>query len=146
MARILALDIGDVWVGSALSDATGLIASPLDTINFKDLFKFLEEIVKKYDIKSVVVGYPKSVGGNISQQTQKTLDVYKKLQAEFLDLQFILWDERFSSKRAKSLLQGKQLHRRKNVKNKQHEHSLAAAFILDSYLVYTSNKLAYESM
>ena len=42
--KTLALDLGDQWTGSALSDELGLIASPLQTIPTKELEKPLHTI------------------------------------------------------------------------------------------------------
>ena len=125
--KILALDIGDVWVGSALSDPLGITCKPYKTIKFPELKNFLKQIIIDENIKTIVIGYPKTLKGKESEQTKKIVLVKNKLEQDYKAVEWILWDERLSSKRAKEIL-GK--------KEKQSEHSIAAAFILQSYLDY----------
>jgi putative Holliday junction resolvase len=129
--KILALDIGDVWVGSAISDPMGIIAKPFKTIKSFQLIDFLKETFQSEKIKDVVVGYPKTMKGTESEQTKKTTGLVEQLKGIFPDIHFILWDERLSSKRADILTRGA-----KSQAEKEASHSRAAAFILSSYLEY----------
>ena len=43
--KILALDIGDVWTGVAISDPLGIVARPYTTITSSTLVKSIEEII-----------------------------------------------------------------------------------------------------
>ncbi|HBS48074.1 TPA: Holliday junction resolvase RuvX [Candidatus Dependentiae bacterium] len=136
--KTLALDIGDKWVGSALSDAIGLTCKPYKTVSIEMLNKFLEEALKTEPISTVVVGYPKTLKGNESDQTKKTVQVKEKLETIFAqingrEIKWVLWDERLSSKRAGSI-EG----RKKGVDDKLKEHSIAAAFILQTFLDFKS--------
>ena len=117
--KILALDIGDVWTGTAISDPMGIIAKPYKTAQSHNLFDFLKELFQLEKIETIVVGYP------------KTTEIVQQLRTIFPEKVFILWDERLSSKRADTLRQGKQ-----SPAEKQASHSRAAAFILTSYLEY----------
>lgn len=128
MGKILALDPGDQWVGSALSDASKILARPYQTATRDELFTFLEQTLAKERIEAVVIGYPKTMKGTISQQTQKIIDLHKELETTFPHVTFILWDERLSSKRADLLSHAR------TPEEKRMSHSRAAAFILDSYL------------
>lgn len=130
--KILALDIGDRWVGTALSDILKITCKPYKTVELKDLINFLTQIFQEDEIEIVVVGYPKTFSGTESEQTLKILKIKENLENKFKDLNinFISWDERLSSKRA-SNIQGKST---KNKQDKIDSHSIAAAFILQSYL------------
>lgn len=133
--KIAALDIGDQWVGVALSDSLRIVAKPYTTIATDTLEQFLGQLFTSQDITIVIVGYPKTMRGTESQQTQKTVALTQKLQEQFQDKKFILWDERLSSKRAQTLQKSS-----KDKTEKLKSHARAAAFILDSYLLYLSTQ------
>lgn len=136
--KILALDLGDQWIGTALSDATLTLARPLKTIKPPELTEFLQNLFSSETIGAVVIGYPKTMGGKISEQTQKVLDVHQALSKEFPQMNFILWDERLSSKRADAAKHAK------TKEEKIQSHSRAAAFILDSYLSYLAFQKSFQ--
>ena len=135
--KILALDLGDVWVGSALSDVLKITCKPYTTVKIQEVATFLSEILQKEPINIIVVGYPKTVGsGGHSEQTKKIIAQKEALQAQFGEckgtpITWVLWDERFSSKRASDLHKGQQ-----NKEDKIKSHAIAASFILQSYLDY----------
>ena len=135
--KILALDLGDVWVGSALSDALKITCKPLTTVKIEETDAYLRDVLSKEYISVVVVGYPKTVGdGGHSDQTKKIIAEKERLEQEFKEckgsnLTWVLWDERFSSKRAAGLQKGIP-----SKEEKMKSHSIAASFILQSYLDY----------
>ena len=65
--RILGLDYGSKTVGVALSDPLGLTAQNLETIWRKQENKLrqtlarIEELIKEYQVETIVVGYPKNM-------------------------------------------------------------------------------------
>lgn len=128
--KILALDIGDAWTGTALSDALGMIAKPYQTIETEKLVQFLQELFSKEKISDGIIGHPKTMKGNISEQTKKVEELADTLQKTFPNISWKLWDERLSSKRAETS--------KKNISKEEkiRSHSVAAAYILDSYLSY----------
>jgi len=131
MGKILALDVGDVWTGLALSDVLGLVARPYKTVKTNELEKYIRIILDEEPIETIVVGYPRTLRGTISKQTQKTQQVKEYLEQKFRAIPWVLWDERLTSKRAQML------KKKFTIKDKKHKsHSIAAAFILDSYLEY----------
>jgi putative Holliday junction resolvase len=129
--KILALDIGDVWTGTAISDSLGIIAKPYKTTQSSILASFLQDVFKSEEIETIVVGYPKTMAGKESAQTKKTTEFIEHLRVLFPEKLFVLWDERLSSKRADMLRSG-----RRSPEEKRASHSRAAAFILASYLEY----------
>jgi len=130
MSKILALDLGDQWVGIAISDAIRFFARPLETAKLPELEQHLAKLLEKEKIEEVIIGNPLTMKGLKSIQTQKVQDYKEELEGKFTHIKFILWDERLSSKRAESVRHSKT----KDEKIKS--HSIAAAFILDSYLSY----------
>lgn len=130
MSKVLALDLGDVWTGVALSDEIGLLARPYKSVKTAQLEAFLTEVLTDEPIKTVVVGYPRTLRGTASEQTRKIEQFKKELEQKFDTVKWILWDERLTSKMAQTI-------QKKGARGSKHdEHSLAAAFILDSYLEY----------
>ncbi len=128
--KILALDVGDAWTGTALSDALGMFAKPYQTTPSSDLISFLRTLFAHEKINKVIIGYPKTMRGTVSEQTKKVEDVKTQLEKEFPDKQFIFWDERLSSKRADVLKKAQ------TKEDKIKSHSIAAAFILETYLQF----------
>lgn len=128
--KILGLDIGDRWVGTALSDEIGLTTRPYQTVEFKNLRAFLKTIIEQESIKTIVVGYPKTMGGTESDQTRKIVSEVENLKKEMPTIEWVLWDERLTSKQAS------QLKQTKTKEDKMHSHSIAAALILKTYLDY----------
>lgn len=128
--KILSLDLGDQWTGSALSDQLGILASPQETIPTKELEKQLAKIIEKHGIQEIVIGYPLTLKGTESDQTKKTIHIKQQLEKKFPKIRFVLWDERLTSKQAGMLKKAK------TKEEKIKSHSYAAALILDSYLQY----------
>lgn len=129
--KILALDIGDAWTGSAVSDAMGMFARPYRTVPSDQLRIFLTEVFSAESITKIVVGYPRTMRGTASEQTKKIEQIKQELEKEYPDKQWILWDERLSSKRAAQQSK-KVISKEEKIKS----HSIAAAFILESYLTF----------
>lgn len=127
MKKIVALDLGDQWIGVAISDATQLLARPHSTVTHKELISFLEELLSQEPIETVVVGYPQTLRGTESEQTKKIVQQKESLEKKFTQVQWVLWDERLSSKQA-------QHHGKKG--DKHHIHAKAAAIILEGYLTH----------
>lgn len=128
--KIMALDLGDAWVGVALTDPLRIFAKPFTTVATADLESFLTTTLSQEKISIIVVGYPKTMQGTESNQTRSVVTTKEKLETQFSAVKWILWDERLSSKQARTI---------KNPKNKQeklHQHAIAAAIILESYLPY----------
>jgi putative holliday junction resolvase len=134
--KILALDLGDTWVGSAISDPLGITCKPYQTVTLSQLPPFIEATLAKESICTVVIGHPRTMTGGQSDQTIKIVKMKEALERQFTTvggqpITWILWDERLSSKRAGLLQNNKSV-----AESKKKSHSLAAAFILQSYLDY----------
>lgn len=133
MNRILGIDYGDVRVGVAISDILGITAQGLDTlvINGDDskLILELSNLIKEYNVKDVVIGYPKNMNGTLSQKTQKVDELIPKI--EELGVTVHKWDERLTTVSAYKTM------RELNISQKNKNNfadKLAATYILESYL------------
>lgn len=128
--KIAAFDLGDAWIGIALSDSLGIIAKPYHTVTAKELSEYIPLLLAKEPITSVVIGYPKTMRGTESEQTKKIMALKEELATTYPAVNWILWDERLSSKRSSALKPAK------TKEEKLKSHAIAAAFILESYLQY----------
>lgn len=134
MARILAIDYGDVRVGLALSDPLLITAQGLDTYvingNDKKLISHILELVKKYDVGKIIIGNPKNMNGTLSEKSQKVKELSKLIEDK-IGLQVILWDERLTTVSAYKAMRELNISQKK--KN-EYADKLAATYILEGYL------------
>jgi len=129
--RTLALDIGDVWTGTAISDALGITSRPYKTLTTPTLITELATIIALEKVTTLVIGLPITMRGTHSDQTNKVLATKDEIAATFSTITIIMWDERMTSQQASHLKRG-------TVKNKEDKiasHSIAAAVLLSSYLM-----------
>jgi putative Holliday junction resolvase len=132
--RVLALDYGSARCGTALSDPTGTIASPLEIVErpgTRNGLGALAEMVAAHGVERVVVGLPLSLRGGDSEQTRRTRGFAAKLQhvlGEGVPVE--LYDERFTTRMAQRLARGPNGSSRAGAA----EDSLAAAHLLESWL------------
>ena len=134
--RILGLDYGTKTVGVALSDALGLTAQPLETIERKEANKLrktlarIETIAAAEDVSEIVLGYPKHMNNSEGSRCEATM-AFKEMLERRTGLPVILWDERMSTVFAeRTLMEGG--GRREN--RKAYVDKLAAVYILQGYL------------
>ncbi|MCM8829603.1 MAG: Holliday junction resolvase RuvX [Candidatus Omnitrophica bacterium] len=129
--RILCLDVGERWVGVAISDETKTLARGLGRINRGDKeIEKIKEIIEKYEVETIVYGLPLRMDGSISSQTEKTIAFIEKLKKE-ITIPFIPFDERLSSQQAETIMLQADLSRRKR---KKYIDKLSAQIILQNYL------------
>jgi len=134
--NIVALDIGDVHTGIARCDALGMFATPYKTIPSKELLAWLVEFFTVHgDVPyTFVIGYPRTMRNTASEQTNKITALHQQLIARFPQTQWVLWDERLTSKEAKKIAS-------KNIRlDKNYEHAVSAAIILQAYLEHVRFK------
>ncbi|HSW10482.1 MAG TPA: Holliday junction resolvase RuvX [Bacillota bacterium] len=104
--RVLAIDLGDVHVGLALSDATGKIALPYGVLRREKLsldLQRLADTVRKAGADRIVVGLPLNLDGSGGRQARRALDFADRLRAEW-GLPVDTWDERLTTREAERRL------------------------------------------
>ena len=83
--RVLGIDYGDSRVGIAISDPLLITAQGLETISYngndKILLNKIEEIVKKYEVTTIVVGMPLNMNGTKAERVEVTEKFIHKLKS-----------------------------------------------------------------
>ncbi len=158
MTRIMALDVGSVRIGIALSDASGFLASPHSTLHVSrdetHLWEAIQRLIDETEAESLVVGLPISLDGQIHAQGARIQAFVERLK-QHIAIPVTFWDERLSTVEAERLLaergqassggrarSGKSARRKRN---QQGIDALAAAVILQEYLDHASSKVEDKS-
>ena len=133
MAKVLGIDYGEKRVGVAISDSLQIIASALTTIETKQFFLFLIELLQKEDIDRFVVGEPKNLDGTATDSTEMTENFVEKLSIKYPNIPIKRIDERFTSKIAKQSILDAGTKKSKR-RDKRLVDKVSAAIILQSHL------------
>ena len=137
-SRLIGLDLGTKRVGVAISDNKRKIATPMETIEYKNmefLIKKLKQIIKDNYIFGIIIGNPINMDGSLGKSAQSINDKAKVI-CEEVNHFTALWDERLSTSGSfniSSNLDIKFKDRKKNIDAK------AAAFILQGAIDYLNN-------
>ncbi len=130
--RVLALDPGERRIGIAISDPTGTVARPLQTLTHKskeDDLAVIAVLVAEYDVELVVIGQPLSLDGTAGPQA-RWVARYRSALADRLPVPVVSWDERFTTAEAQGIMR----QNRGKKRNKIELDAIAAAVILQRYL------------
>ena len=128
--RVLALDIGTVRIGAAISDPSRIIAQGLGVWKAEN-----DECIKKYSPSLIVVGLPVRTDGKISAMSEKILAIIEDLKSKYPELEFETWDERFTTVIAQQTLISADVSRKKRKKTVD---KIAAVLILENWLEFHS--------
>ena len=132
MSRIIGIDFGLSKVGIAISDPSGIISMPLETIRYKnqkDLIEVIKKIALEKNVKTLVIGYPLNMNYKENNMTE-IIDKFK-IVMENNNFAIHLEDERLSSQYAKKIMIQQDI---KTGKNKEMVDVLSASIILQTYL------------
>jgi putative Holliday junction resolvase len=131
--RILGLDVGSRRIGIAVSDPLGITAQGLDTLqrrNKRTDLAALEQVIRQYAIREIVVGLPLRMSGAEGTQSDKMQLFAEELRKRF-HLPVHLWDERLTSAEANRLLRETELSIEKRAKAVDR---MAAVLILQGWM------------
>jgi putative pre-16S rRNA nuclease len=106
VSRILAIDYGVRRVGTALSDETGTLASPLTRVEMrgpKQLARDLAELALEHGVEEIVLGLPLGLDGQPGEHSAAVEDLARRLRGR-LNLPLHLLDERFTTAQAERAL------------------------------------------
>ncbi len=137
--RIMSVDFGDSRTGLSVCDISEFLASPAGVIEERNFTSCVEKVVnmaKQYDVKEIVIGYPKNMNGSIGPRAEKC-ELFAKKVEEISHLPVILWDERSTTVSAHNILNETNT---RGKKRKAVVDAVAAVLILESYLAYRKNK------
>ncbi len=104
--RALALDIGEVRIGIAASDASGTIAVPVKVLPAAEVLsgaRSFRYVLEDYEPDVLVCGRPKTLSGEDGPQAERVM-VQARQIAEACGLPLEFEDERLSSQEAKRIL------------------------------------------
>jgi putative holliday junction resolvase len=131
---VLALDYGSARCGCAISDPTGTIVTPIETVErpaTKGGMARLRELVATREPDVVLVGLPLSLSGGDTAQTRETREFAQRLSDQLKergqDVPVELYDERFTTRLA-------QRSGERAGGARSSEDSRAAAHLLESWL------------
>lgn len=131
---VLGLDYGSKTVGVAASDALGLTAQGLEIIRRKSEKKLrqtlarIDEIAKARGALGIVLGFPMTLRGGISERTARTLQ-FRQMVMKRTGLPVFLWDERLSTVSADRAMDETQVS-----DHREYVDEIAAMLILQGYL------------
>ena len=131
--RIMALDVGKVRIGIALTDPLGYTAQPLLTLHRKHRNEDLRAILRltrKHEIAQILIGNPLHLSGDPSPWTLQVHEFAAALQSR-TPLPITLVDERLTTRAAHEIL----TEAGHDPRNRKHLiDQVAAVVILNSWL------------
>jgi putative Holliday junction resolvase len=129
---VLALDYGSARCGCAVSDPSGVLATPIDAVSTPGSRRGLARLrglVGELEVGRVIVGLPLSLSGGDSEQTSEAREFAAKLERELV-VPVELYDERFTTRLAE------------RSGGRASEDSRAAAHLLESWLASRAGEAA----
>ena len=127
--NFLALDVGRARIGLALANDIARIASPLPALtNDDNMLVGLQALINEYSATTLVVGLPRGLSGQSTEQTQYVENFIADL-AKQLDTKIVTQDEAVTSIQAEA-----ELKKRGKPYTKGDIDSLSAVYILEDFL------------
>jgi putative holliday junction resolvase len=133
LTRVLAVDLGSRRIGVALSDPTGTVAAPLDTIPHRERRKDLAAVsalARAHGVERIVLGWPRNMDGT-SGPAARRAEAFAEALRRVAGVPVDLWDERLSTVAADRALRDADV---KRDRRRALRDQIAAALILQSYL------------
>ena len=135
---ILCLDLGKKRIGLAISDINQKIASPYDVKKekkFSEILIILKNLIKKFDIGSIIIGDPINMDGSLGPKSQSSRSFISNISKD-IDIPILLWDERLSTIAAEKSLIEADISRKKRG---EVIDKIAANIILQSFLDFLNS-------
>ena len=133
MPRLLSIDYGKKRTGIAVSDPLQIIANGLTTVETSKLFEFLNDYLQKEHVETIVVGLPKQMNGEMSENMCRIEPFVNRLRKLYPQIAVEYFDERFSSKIAqRAMIEGGL--KKKERQNKALVDEISATIILQGYM------------
>jgi putative Holliday junction resolvase len=136
--RLLALDVGDVRCGLAISDPACRVATPLEVQATAELLRDglrLRQLQEDFEFTGLVVGLPLTLAGEEGPQARHVRSLTDKLLAvagtDLAALPLTFVDERYSSVQAAATLSEAGLNSRQQ---RGRRDALAATLLLQGFL------------
>lgn len=133
MARLLSIDYGKKRTGIAVSDPLQIIANGLTTVDTSGLFDFLADYLKKEEVSCIVVGLPRQMNNEPSENMRRIEPFVNRLRKLYPHIQVEYYDERFTSRMAhQAMIDGGV--KKKERQNKALVDEISATIILQGYM------------
>ncbi len=133
MSRILAIDYGRKRSGIAVTDTLQMIANGLTTVPTHELLQFLVDYVAKEPVERILVGLPKQMNNEQSENMKFVEAFVRSLVRKVPDIPVEYVDERFTSVLAHRAMLDAGL-KKKARQNKALVDEISATIILQTYL------------
>ena len=133
MGRIIAIDYGRKRAGLAVTDTLQMIANGLTTVSSGELVKYLSDYVSRESVDLFVVGLPKQMNNELSENMKYVQAFVTHLKRTIPDIPIEYYDERFTSVMAhQAMLEGGLKKKKRQEKGLVDE--ISAVIILQAYL------------
>ena len=128
----LGIDYGEVNYGFAIGNSISKNSTTYFSEKIaseKEALKFIENLIKEWDLKGIILGYPLNMDDTDSKLSLK-VSKFKIACEQLFDIDVELEDERLTTWEAKEIMSDKN-----NLSDKKTtSHALAAKIILDTWL------------
>ncbi len=129
----MAVDLGLVRTGLAISDEMEWLASPIGTVTERNLNMLAEKVAqtaKEHGAAQIVVGLPRNMDGSRGESAQRA-EAFAQQLRELTGLTVALWDERLTTVSAIGYLNDTNV---RGKKRKAIVDTVSATIILEDYL------------
>jgi len=133
VSKIVSIDYGTKRVGIAISDSSRNIAFALDTINNELIISYLQDLLTKEEISTIVVGSPKNLVNKDNDISKEINSFINTLNQKFSHINIEKYDERFTSVIAKRIILSSGINKKKR-RNKSLVDKVSSTIILQDYL------------
>ena len=136
--KIMAVDYGDARTGLAVCDRTEFLASPVGVIEERKFDACVQKVayaIQEFDVKEVIVGFPKNMDGSVGSRAEKC-QLFADELSKLVEIPVKMWDERRTTISAHNILNETNT---RGKKRKEIIDAVAATVILESYLAYRQN-------
>ena len=144
--KLLTLDVGEKWVGLALSNSAQTLASPRPALlrgKWQDDQNFFLDLVKKEAIVGLISGLPLTLKGDVGPAADAARS-YAQLVEALTGLPLAMWDERLTTAAAERSLFEQRVGRQTRASKKEvksRADSAAAVLILQGALDLKAGQL-----
>lgn len=131
--KMLAVDLGLVRTGLAVSDPLEQLASPVGTVEERHPDRLLDKVAeaaREQGAETIVVGHPRNMDGSRGESAQRAEEFARRLEDQ-TGLPVVLWDERMTTMSAIGYLNETNT---RGKKRKAVVDTVAATIILQDYL------------
>ena len=129
----MALDFGEKRVGVAVTDPTRSIAQPLETVDRKNAYVRIGELVGEYEVDRIVVGLPLHMDGRSGPEAQRARAFGDEV-ARRTGIAVDYLDERWTSREARRAMGPSGRSAKRRSVRRTGVDPVAAALLLSTYL------------